>query len=255
MSANANMPVLYSEIVPLDFALHQSWKCQSSERVHWLARNNLVPLTVDEFRLAQRHYPIVFSNDPEPVPLALMGLTPGTNAFVSDEGNLTGNVYIPAYARRYPFILAREYPGASELALCVDPGSGLVGDFAEGTAIFDDGKLSEAGQRILAFCEEYERAAVRTRLFVADLVKHNLLIDGKTTIDNGPQGQQIFDGFQIINAEAVNGLTLNLRDKWFRNGHMEAIYAHAFSLDAMGFLRGTAKSVDELILSEQLEIA
>lgn len=255
VSANANMPVLYSEIVPLDFVAHKSWKCLPSQGLSWLARNNLVPLTVDEFRLAQRHYPIVFSSDPQPVPLALMGLAPGTNAFISDEGYVSGRLYIPAYVRRYPFILAREYPDASELALCVDRASGLVGDFEEGAVLFDSGKLSDAGQRILAFCEEFERAAERTRLFVADLIQHNLLIDGKATIDQGAQGQQVFDGFQIINADAVSALTSNLRDRWFKNGHIQAIQAHVFSLDAMGFLQGTAKSVDELILSEQLEIA
>ena len=73
-----------------------------------VGRAHAVPLTVDEFPLVQRHYPIVFSVGGAPVPIALMGLNEGVNVFLDDEGRpLDQNIYIPAYLRRYPFLLAR----------------------------------------------------------------------------------------------------------------------------------------------------
>ena len=83
-----------------------------------------IPLTVDEFPLVQRHMPIVFSVGDDPVPLALMGLNEGVNVFVDDDGKLTENrCYVPAYVRRYPFMLARLRPDTDELSLCFDPTS------------------------------------------------------------------------------------------------------------------------------------
>ena len=98
-------------------------------------RRHAVPVTVDEFALLQRHYPIVFSVGGDPVPLALMGLNEGTNVFLDDDGlPHDPSIYIPAYMRRYPFLLARLRPDSDELSLCFDPTSGAVGEFEDGEA-------------------------------------------------------------------------------------------------------------------------
>jgi FAD/FMN-containing dehydrogenase len=43
------------------------------------------------------------------VPLALMGLNEGVNVFFDDEGTMLGESYVPAYVRRYPFLLASAF--------------------------------------------------------------------------------------------------------------------------------------------------
>ena len=72
------LPLLYNQLEPISSQDHGSMK------VKWpggpaAARANVhaIPLTVDEFSLAQRHYPIIFSVGDDPVPLALMGLNEG----------------------------------------------------------------------------------------------------------------------------------------------------------------------------------
>src|SRR3546814_5217323 len=67
-------------------------------------------MTIDEFVQAQRFLPIVFSAGANPVPLGLMGLNEGINTFTDDEGKLRGPTYVPAYVRRYPFMLAKLRP-------------------------------------------------------------------------------------------------------------------------------------------------
>jgi hypothetical protein len=62
-----------------------------------------------------------------------MGMNEGVNVFVDNEGGFAQNgMYIPAYIRRYPFMLAKLHPDAQELSLCFDPTTDLIGAFEEG---------------------------------------------------------------------------------------------------------------------------
>ena len=72
-SAPQNMlPVFYEKLEPLSSETHADFKARMVDKAPFLAKHHAVPLTVDEFVLAQRHFPIVFSAGPDPVPLALM---------------------------------------------------------------------------------------------------------------------------------------------------------------------------------------
>ena len=98
-----------------------------------VAKTHAIPLTVDEFALVQRHYPIVFSIGEKPIPIALMGLNENVNVFLEDDGRpIDPSLYIPAYIRRYPFLLARIRPDSDELSLCFDPTANAVGNFKDG---------------------------------------------------------------------------------------------------------------------------
>ena len=113
----ANLPLFYNDLMPLNSRDHGTWSSRSTDKAKWLVNQHAIPLTVEEFPQAQRNFPIIFSQGENPVPLALMGLNEGVNVFVDAEGVLTGPVYVPAYARRYPFMLARLSADTSELAL------------------------------------------------------------------------------------------------------------------------------------------
>ena len=101
-----------------------------------------------------------------------MGLNEGVNVFLDENGRpIDPSVYIPAYLRRYPFLLARLRPDSDELSLCFDPTSGAVGEFEEGEPLFDGDQPSEATKAILEFCEQFEAAGQRTSAFIEELVK------------------------------------------------------------------------------------
>jgi hypothetical protein len=76
---NANLPLFYNDLVPLNSRDHANYKSQSTDKATWLIGQHAVPLTVEEFPQAARHFPIVFSSGDQPVPLALMGLNEGVN--------------------------------------------------------------------------------------------------------------------------------------------------------------------------------
>jgi hypothetical protein len=228
---SGTLPIFYGGLEPLSSSVHSGYRSRSSDRAPFLATNHAVPITIDEFVAVQRFCPIVFSVGENPVPLALMGLNEGVNVFVDDQGKLLGEAYLPAYVRRYPFMLARLAPDAQELSLCFDPTSGLVGDFDEGEALFDDGKPSETTNNVLKFCEEFELSAQRTVAFMAELKTSDLLMDGEVTIQPAGAGQPfVYRGFQMINEEKLREVEGDELKRMNQNGMLPLILAHLFSM-------------------------
>jgi hypothetical protein len=197
-----------------------------------MTKTHAVPLTVDEFTLVQRFYPIVFSVGDSPIPIALMGLNEGVNVFFGEDGRpLDAQTYVPAYIRRYPFMLARLRPDSDELSLCFDPTAGAVGDFEDGEPLFDGDQPSEATKAILQFCEQFEAAGLRTGAFMDDLTKSNLLIEGEVAIQ--PEGSEhpfIYRGFRMVDEEKLRDLRGDELRKMNQNGMLPILYAHLFSL-------------------------
>jgi hypothetical protein len=226
-----NLPLFYQDLQPLSSSVHANFKALPSDKAPYLAVANAIPLTIDEFMMAQRHFPIVFSSGEVPVPLALMGLNDGVNVFIDDEGKPINPVYIPAYVRRYPYLLARLDQNAEELSLCFDPTSGMVGEGEEGNALFDGDKPAEGLTAILKFCEDFEIAAQRTTAFVKELQEMDLLIDGEVTIQPTDASQPfIYRGFRMVDEEKMREMNGDQLRKINQNGILPLIYAHLFSL-------------------------
>jgi hypothetical protein len=164
-----------------------------------------------------------------------MGLNEGVNVFIDEEGRpLDTSLYIPAYVRRYPFLLARLRPDSDELSLCFDPTADAVGDFKEGEPLFDGDQPSEATKAILQFCEQFEAAGQRTGGFVEELVKADLLMDGEVAIQ--PEGAEqpfVYRGFRMVDEEKLRNLRGDELRKINQNGILPLIYAHLFSLTEM----------------------
>lgn len=225
------LPLLYKELLPLSNQVHANFKTKGAETAPFLKEIHAVPILIDEFVQAQRFFPIVFSLGEQSVPLALMGLNEGVNTFVDDEGRLLGPTYVPAYIRRYPFMLARVTEDADTLSLCFDPSSGLVGDFEDGQPLFDGDQPSEATKSIMKFCEEFEVAAQRTGQFMEDLKKADLLMDGEFTLQRGNDSQPfVYRGFKMVNEEKFRDLRGDELRRINQNGMLPLLHAHLFSL-------------------------
>lgn len=228
----ASLPVFYNDLVPLNSRDHAAWKSRNTDRAPWLVGFHAIPLTVEEFPQAGRFYPIIFSTGDDPVPLALMGLNEGVNVFVDDEGKVHDDIYIPAYIRRYPFLLARLSPEAEELSLCFDPSADLVGEFDEGNPLFDGDQPSETTKGLLGFCEQFEQAGMRTQAFVEELKKHKLLMDGEVAIQQeGVEQPFVYRGFQMIDQAKLREVRGDVLRGWNQSGLLPLIYAHLFSLE------------------------
>ncbi|GAO78858.1 MULTISPECIES: SapC family protein [unclassified Sphingopyxis] len=232
--APANLPLFYNDLVPLSSVEHADFHARPLESAEFLVGQHAIPLTSDEFVSACRFFPIVFSAGENPVPLALMGLNEGVNTFVDDAGKLNNPVYVPAYIRRYPFLLARLQPDSEDLSLCFDPTSGALGKFDEGDALFIDGQPSEQVQAVLEFCKNFEEAGQRTGMFMEELKKADLLMDGEVAIQQeGNDKPYVYRGFQMVDENKLRELRGDVLRKLMQNGILGLIFAHLFSLQLM----------------------
>lgn len=235
--APQNLPLFYKDLVPLNSNEHGDWKSKPMDSADFMVGQHAIPLTVEEFVPASRHYPIIFSDSETPVPLALMGMNEGVNTFMDDEGKFTSAVYVPAYVRRYPFLLAKLQPQSEELSLCFDPTSGALGDFKDdeaATALFDDAKPSEQTQAILKFCENFEEAGARTQSFMDELAKSGLLMDGEVSIQQeNTDNPFVYRGFKMIDEAKLRELRGDELRKMNQSGMLPLIHAHLFSLQLM----------------------
>jgi len=231
----SNLPLFYKNLVPLNSKEHATWKARAIDSAEFLQTQHAVPLTAEEFPQAQRHYPIIFSAGDNPVPLALMGLNEGVNVYMGDDGKMKNPVYIPAYIRRYPFLLAKLNKDSDELSLCFDSEAGAIGDYEEGEALFnDDGTPTDAVKQILSFCEQFEQAGARTAAFVDEIKKYDLLMEGEVSIQQtGNDKPFVYRGFNMINEEKLRELRGDELRKITQNGLLPLIHAHLFSLQIM----------------------
>jgi len=231
MASAPPLPLFYNDLVLLSSQEHENWKSRATDKATWLKDVNTVPLTVEEFPLAQRNFPIVFSAGDNPFPIALMGMNEGVNVFVDEDGTVNTPIYMPAYVRRYPFLLARVRPDSDELSLCVDPTSDLVGEFDEGEPLFENNGPSESCKNTLGFCEQFEIAGQKTANFMTELTKHNLLMDGELNIDVGNGQPFNYRGFRMVDENKLREVRGDVLRSWNQSGLLALIYAHLFSLD------------------------
>lgn len=241
------LPLFYANLEPLSSQSHSDFRLRRLEVAPFAARQHAIPVTVDEFVLVQRRMPIIFSVGDDPVPLALTSLNEGTSTFFDDDGRfLEQDAYVPAYIRRYPFMLARLRPDAEELSLCFDPTTDAVGRFDEGDPLFENGQPTQLVQDILSFNEQFEQAGQRTQQFMRELKEMDLLMEGDVSIQ--PEGQQpfIYRGFQMVNEQKLADLRGDQLRKMMKSGMLPLIFAHLYSMSLMRDIFGRQQRQDKL---------
>lgn len=252
----SSLPLLYKDLQPLSSNVHGDFRLVPGDAASVIRGVHAVPLTIDEFVMAQRSFPIVFSTGANPVPLALLGLNEGVNLFLEEDGSFRPHTYIPAYFRRYPFMLARLRPDSEDLSLCFDPSSDLIKAGEEGEALFTEGQPSEVTKSILAFCEQFEHAGARSGAFVQELVKAELLMDGEVSIQlEGAPQPFVYRGFQMVNEEKLKDMRGDTARKLMQNGVLPLVYAHLFSLSLIRdlFNQQIARGLGPVAAGEQGE--
>ena len=192
-----------------------------------------IPVTVTEFGLTANSYPVIFVGD-ERTPVAVMGIRQGQNLFVSEDGRVTEDFYVPAFARRYPFVFASD-ENSDRLVLCVDRQAPMVTNQPE-VPFFENGQPSKFTNDAIEFCKEFERQRRATADFVK-MIRDLDLFEQKTVTfqprdasgaENGPP-QKIAD-YWAISEQRFNQLP---NDKFLElktNGAIGAVYAHLVSL-------------------------
>lgn len=227
---SSQLPLFYNSLAPLSSQLHPNHGLKPLGNLGFTRGTHAIPVTVDEFSLVQRNYPIVFGVGENPAPLALVGLQEGQNLYIAADDQWEANHYVPAFVRRYPFMLARLTPEAQELSLCFDDAAGIVVE-NDGEKLFSGTDPSDTTKNILQFCEQFEQAVGRTRGFMDELTKLDLLMDGEVTIQRDGLAQPaVYRGFRMVDEQKLQNLRGDQTRKMVQSGLLGLIYAHLFSL-------------------------
>lgn len=206
---------------------------QIAQPFAFLASAHAVPITVTEFGMVAGCYPVIFVGD-DKTPIAVMGVRQGQNLYVNDQGQPEADFYVPAFARRYPFVFAAD-SGSDQLLLCIDRKAPMVSDAPE-VPFFENGQASKFTNDAVEFCKEFERQRRATLEFTNLVTKLGLFEQKSVSFQpRNPDGtelggpQKIADYWAIDEAK-LNGLTNDQFLELKQNGAFGAIYAHLVSL-------------------------
>lgn len=222
-------PSFYKKIAPLNRERHRKLKLRTEGRLKFASRTHFVPLTAVEFYDVARNYPIVFAGGEDAIPLAVVGLRSEENLFVGADGQWEEGAYVPAFIRRYPFILARA-DEKSDYTVCLDESFEGLSE-TDGEPLFDEeGKetqlLSETVELLKGFVTETER----TRVFVERLRSLELLTYQSLNVRDRFDRTYALREFRVVDEKKLAGLEDGVVGELHRAGYLACIHAHLLSL-------------------------
>lgn len=222
--------LFYEKIVPLNRDQHRTLHLRPSEsKARFSANTHYVPVAGTEFYQAARDYPLLFPKDGGNGPIALLGMREGENLFLEEDGAWQEGVYIPAFIRRYPFILARGEESDSR-TVCIDEDFSGFGE-SEGKALFDEeGEPSEYLSGVIDFLNRYATDMQVTGDFLQKLESLDLLIERNLRVTDSKGRNFHLNEFRIINEERLMQLDDATLGELHRKGWLGWIHAHLVSL-------------------------
>jgi len=195
------------------------------------ASTHMIPLTMNEFPAAACCYPIVFAGE-QMLPVAAMGMRQNHNVMIDESGNWVRDLYIPAYVRRYPFVLAGA-PGSDTMTLCFDRACPYVSAENPQFKFFEDGALSAYSQNALELCQTFEREQRATAAAMEKLRQLDLFTMRRISFEPpGSTGQvgALSAAFYGIDEGRFDALDDESFSSLRRDGLLNLIYGHLYSL-------------------------
>lgn len=226
-------PFGYGEIVPL-LKTQRVRLGRAGEAPAFARTLNAIPISFTEFALVARDYPIVFSSGDGGktfAPVAVLGMGAGENLYCDGAAWAPG-VYVPAYARRHPFCMARVKLNEREQQdrlICVEK-SHL--DEAQGEALFDaQGAPLPKWQELQRLLTEYEADLERAKELCAVLADYALLepFQMQATLARG--GQVQLTGMHRVDEKKIEHLNASQFKNLAKKGILGRVYAHLVSME------------------------
>jgi len=226
--------LIYERLVGLNRERHRQFRLKpSAQRFGFATATNSVLLAASELPQACLDYPCVFIDAGDgPALAALVGLRDQENLFVDASNDWQAGSYVPAFIRRYPFVLA-DSGAAGEYTVCIDesyPGLSADDSDGQGIALFEaDGSdsawLLQAQQFLLDFRAEMESS----REFAQAMADLGLLVE--RVVEYRQNGQdRTLSGFKLIDEQKLLALPHDKVQQLFQRGWLGLVYAHLLSL-------------------------
>lgn len=241
--------LFYSQPEPLSVELHGKLGITPSDKPFRFAENaQAVPLQVPEFGIAARFYPIIFAGD-DRMPMAVMSIRANENLIIKN-GVIEPDVYIPAFMRRYPFVLAANpsaphQTDAPQMIVCIDRAAEALAENGD-VPLFENGQPSAFTQQMIEFCNNFEIEGQRTALFINRLKQLDLFETKHISFtpndeNNNPATPVMIAEYFGISEEKLAALPAEVVMELHTSGALRQIYVHLDS--AQNWERLIARSV------------
>ncbi|WP_317993963.1 SapC family protein [Bartonella gliris] len=230
----ANVMLFYKDITPINKVSHKNLKFAPPSDMSFAKDTHWVPLASSEYFQAALHYPILFmcAEDEQKkkhyTSAALVGLSNDENDYITSDKSWEKNTYVPAFVRRYPFVLA-QFKDEKELSVCFDQQSGMFNEVT-GTELFNsDGSISPFMEERIRFLESFKIAMEKTAEFIDALVEMDLLSQKSINVKNDKGLSAQLEHFWVVDEEKLNKLSAHQLAKLHKNGFLGLIFAHLMS--------------------------
>jgi hypothetical protein len=231
-------PLFFGSPYPLSHERHQGAGVSNIEDYTFAQKTNSVPVNLVEFLEIAVCYPIVFTEGEQTVPLAVVGLADGLNRFVDEQGVWNKESYIPAYVRKYPFVLM-EVP-EKQFLLCVDEDSARVMKDAPALPFYkEDGSPAPVTEGALQFCRAFQQEYERTLEFCNALKDAELLTSRRIAVHKDGEVISALQGFLVLDEQKLAQLSEETIREWQAKGWM--FYIHAVLISMANWKRLAAK--------------
>jgi len=214
------IPLFYDHPVALHPQAHGELGLTLLPGYGFASRTNAIPLAMSEFVMAAQSYPIAFTDEARTRPVAVVGLRADENLFVDAQGHWLEGAYIPAYVRRYPFLLS-EYGAGEGVELCVE--ARVLSQ--SGLPIFRGDEPTDLALQALRFCQSVHAAEAATTPFLSALAACGLF-EPRTVSVQMQDGREVrLAGFQALDEARFSGLADDAFLVLRRQGWLEPVYA------------------------------
>lgn len=229
--------LFYEKAVALNREAHQKYTLAvQPDHFAFAKKTNSALLTAGEFAQAALDYPVVFVGQAGGpfTAVALLGLASDENLMVTAAGTWEPDTYIPAFVRRYPFVLAGEEKQEA-LTVCLD--EAYAGwNTEQGTRLFEaDGSDSTYLKNMVGFLQQFHTEMNQTNALAARLAALGLLASKVITVEVDGQ-KATLDGLWVVEEQKLMGLGDAQMLELARTGALGLIYAHLLSLKSVGRL-------------------
>lgn len=228
---SAGLPMFYKSATLLNSDAYGDLHLKPLQDCAFAKQASSIVIAAGEFSQAAMNYPIVFSRAADGIIAHVVtGHTAGQNLFVDENNKWRQNVYIPAYIRRYPFLLL-ESEDKETLSLLIDLESGLFSK-DEGEKLYEDGKATETAERALQFCATFHRELLKSAPLYKQIDDCGLFVERSADVTLPDSRQAKITGFSVVDEKILN----ELDDKKFlelrKSGALTLIYCHLWSMRA-----------------------
>jgi hypothetical protein len=230
----AKYPLFYNNVTVLMAEQHSSLKLKTKRDFKFSKSAHSVPVTIREFSKLSRFYPIVFTAGEQTSCMAILGVPPQKNLFISEAGAWRDNYYIPAYVRSYPFMLAATQD-PTKIILCADTKATSLSEDGD-ELLFEQQKPTKLLEDKLAFSRALYDQFKITNEFTAALSEQNLLVEKSVKLTTAEGQETGASGFRVIDETKFSQLADDVFLDWRKRGWLPAIYLQILSMNNWGSL-------------------